>query len=632
MSKLLSERNNSHSMSNATARQTAGSILDHRWLRAPGLAAVVLAAALIAAVFASAMAVPSYAASKPKLNKANVMLEAGAKISLKVSNAGRKVKWSTSDRSVARIVKKSGKYNNKAVIKAGSKTGKCTIKAKVGKKTLKCTVKVSASGRKDPDDRDIEIRPLSDDLYEISGGYSYAPNSNGIVSEEFAGQMANFSVELLRETIKADESGDSQGAGSGQGAYGASNVLISPDSVLTALVMTENGAHGTTLREMERVLSGDKGALGYVGTLGDTEAPGGNDASDGERILTGNEAPGLDRDAYNKYLSILHTRLEKPVKPIYTCANSIWVKRGLMVPKESFVETNKTLHNAVVYEAAFDPQTVTDMNNWVFNNTRNMIDGIIDRLDPDDRIVLVNAIAFEGKWQEQFADESVDTNGTFTKADGSKVKANMIRGFLGKDKAAYMEINGAKAFSKLYEYSEESTGSSAGVDASEDTAGGSNVEPKKGLAFVGILPPEGVNAEEWLGTIKGSDIISAWKNPQERAVNLQMPEFKYDYDVKMKKLLMSMGMEEAFTNNADFSEMTEGGGVHIDEVIHKTHIELDRNGTKAAAVAAVIGKANSAYDPNPPVSIILDRPFVYAIVDCETGIPLFIGVVNDPSK
>ena len=107
---------------------------------------------------------------------------------------------------------------------------------------------------------------------------------------------------------------------------------------------------------------------------------------------------------------------------------------------------------------------------------------------------------------------------------------------------------------------------------------------------------------------------------------LTMPEFTYDYGTELGPVLQAMGMNKAFSTAADFSGMGKPS-VMVDRVIHKTHIELDRNGTKAAAATDVISKASIGYI-EAPIEIRMDRPFVYALVDTETGIPLFIGTVR----
>ena len=500
------------------------------------------------------------AASKPQLAKSTITLKAGKTTTIRVKNAHKKVVWTTGSKKIVKIKKKTGKYRQKVLLKAVRK-GTCYVRAKIGKRTLKCRVKVlKAKPEENKEENNIEIRPLSEDLEDLAAGINYEPSA-AIIPDKFADSAAAFSVNLFRETVKAESKKNI-------------NTLVSPDSVLTALTLTENGAAGSTLKEMEKVLSG-----------GLTDI-------------------GLSVSDYNKYLSSLHNRLEKPDRPIYTTANSIWFNKGFFDPAKEFISTNKKYLNAVAYSAPFnDRTTVTDMNNWVFNNTRNMIDKVIDNLSPMDRVVLINALAFEGKWAEQFSEGQVDPKGTFTTEQATGQTATMLNGMLSP--GSYMEINGAKAFEKPYE--------------------GNTV------AFVGILPPEGTTVDEFIESLDGKSFIDGWRNrpKNKKQISIQIPEFKYDYSVAMKDVLKAMGMKESFTDAADFSRMSKSRQkeVHIDEVIHKTHIELDKNGTKAAAVTAVVMKANAVHTEGI-INIHLNRPFVYALVDTKKGIPLFIGAVK----
>lgn len=552
--------------------------MDKRLSRSSRLAAWFLTLCLVVSgmIFAG-QTTPSYAAAGAKLSTKKVVLQTGkdAKkktVTIKVKNARKKVKWSTSNKKIAKIANTGGKYRRKAVIKAGSKAGTCYIRAKVGKKTLKCKVivkKYTKPGNGEGPSENIEVLPLSKDAVERSAAVKYAP-SNVAVPAGFGYTAADFSVRLLQQTI-AGESAKAAETGAKPG-----NVLVSPDSVLTALAMTENGAAGETLDEMGAVLHG-------AGTEG-----------------------GLSFGDFNQYLSSLHNRLGKSKGLIYSSANSIWFSRGTMDLNKDFIASNKKMHNAETYEASFDENTVKDMNKWVYNNTRNMIKDIIDRLDPFDRVVLINATAFEGNWAEPFEDYQVDKNGKFRSAAGETETCNMLK---RSDRMRYIEVNGGKGTALFYQ-------------------GGT-------IAFEALLPPEGMSAEEYISGLKGDELVDAWKKASDlrnyKKVRLELPEFKYDYSTSLKDVLYAMGMEKAFTEEADFSGMSADGRkqVMIDDVLHKTHIELDKNGTKAAAATAVIAKDGSA----PPqqeetVEIKLDRPFVYALVDTETGIPLFIGTVN----
>ena len=428
--------------------------------------------------------------------------------------------------------------------------------------------------------RDIEIRPLSPSSKDLSKTVKKldpsellpgieVPASPGN-SSVFSETVTNFSFQLLKNTLFKEQEAGTQNAP-------VRNLLVSPDSVLTALLMAENGA--------------------------------------GEDSITKEEMQGLYRgpilpETFQWELFEQHDRLMKQNGTndiLYTMANSIWARDGKIKVHQDFLEKNKSLYNASFFEAPFDEWTVNDMNNWVFNRTRNMIDQIVSDLDEDCRMVLLNAVAFEGQWAQPFAEGQ---EGTFTCADGTKKTVTMLQGTLeGADKP-YLGLDCGTGFVKFYQ--------------------------GRKVAFVGLLPPDYMTAEDYLEYLSGEDFARAWdKRTDAYDVQIKIPEFKYDYDISMKKPLQDMGMKEAFTDDADFSLMREdtedAEDLKIGDVLHKTHIELDRMGTKAAAATAVFAeRAGATPDEREKREVFLDRSFLYALVDTSTGTPLFFGLVNDP--
>ena len=500
----------------------------------------------------AAFAWPVSAASKPALSKKTVTLKKGKTTTIKLKNARKKVVWKSSNSKVVKVVKKKGKYRSTVTIK-GLKKGKATITAKCGKKTYKCRVTVKYTKPKpepqpspEPEpEENIEILPLSESSEDLTANYTRNPAGNSTPDEAFCSAVTDFSIDLFKSISAATGSN--------------SSILVSPDSVETALAMLETGAAGDTKTEMEAVLGG-----------------------------------GMDHAEFCSYLAGMNDRLANSDKIIFQQSNSIWARKGLMDVSNSFIQQNKDWFDSCFYVAPFNNETVSDMNNWVYNNTRNMIRSVIDQLYDDDRMVLINTTVFEGKWEVPF--ESV-TDETFINAAGTKEKASMLNE-LGS--CNYFEMNGARCFERRYKGGE--------------------------ISFVGILPPENTTADAFVQDMSGSGFRSAWNSRTQEHVMLTMPEFTYDYGTELGPVLQAMGMNKAFSTAADFSGMGKPS-VMVDRVIHKTHIELDRNGTKAAAATAVISKASSVYI-EAPIEIRMDRPFVYALVDTETGIPLFIGTVR----
>ena len=347
------------------------------------------------------------------------------------------------------------------------------------------------------------------------------------------------------------------------------NALISPESVICALAMTANGAAGNTLTEFEKVLCGN-----------------------------------MTLDEYNNRLSEYNKSLTGSDKVKFSIANSIWLKDDERLDiKDEFLKANQDYFNASAVKAPFDGNTVKEINEWVNKSTDGMIDKIIDELSPEAVACLINAITFEGKWTEQYEEWQVDEKGIFTNAKDEEQKAVMLSG----TEDYYLGDSKTDGFIKYYE-------------------GGK-------FAFMAMLPHKGISISDYIEGLKGEDILSLYNNRERAIVHTKMPEFTYDYSAVLNDSLYEMGIKDAFSRElADLSNMAqiEDFNIFISEVLHKTHIELDRNGTRAAAVTAVIMECTSAVVPSYDTKeVYLDRPFVYAIIDRETGIPVFLGALNE---
>lgn len=144
-------------------------------------------------------------------------------------------------------------------------------------------------------------------------------------------------------------------------------------------------------------------------------------------------------------------------------------------------------------------------------------------------------------------------------------------------------------------------------------------------SFVGLLPKE--EGSEFLKkAVKNTNYTELVTNSSEVKVYVSMPEFKYDFDKELSTLCRKLGISDAFSNNADFTNLTSEQLI-IESILHKAHIEVDRKGTKAVAItAAMTVGALPTFDETK--NIDLDRPFAYAIYDNMLNLPVFVGVVN----
>jgi serpin B len=155
-----------------------------------------------------------------------------------------------------------------------------------------------------------------------------------------------------------------------------------------------------------------------------------------------------------------------------------------------------------------------------------------------------------------------------------------------------------------------------------------------GYSFAALLPDEELGIDEYVKSLTGAGLHSVLSNAERTTVEtVAIPKFKFDYDIEMKNVLEAMSMKRAFDMvRADFTKLgtvPPGFNLYISRVLHKTFIEVDELGTKAGAVTAVEVSSNgSPAPPEDPKRVILDRPFVFMIVDNAQNLPVFIGVVN----
>jgi len=341
------------------------------------------------------------------------------------------------------------------------------------------------------------------------------------------------------------------------------NTLISPLSVLYALAMTANGADGETLAQMEQVL-------------------------------------GMDVEDLNSYMLAYLDLLPESKNYKMSLANSIWFKDDPnFIVEQSFLQTNADYYGAGAYKAAFDEGTRNDINNWVKEHTDGMIPEILDEI-PDEAIMyLVNALTFEAEWDDIYEEHQI-REGRFTTEDGKRQDVDMMH----SEEYTYLEDEKATGFIKYYK--------------------------DRKYAFVAMLPNEGVTVSQYVDSLTGDHLRDLLNTPQDVTVYAFMPKFEMEYDIEMSEVLQEMGMTDAFDwRVADFSRLgtynVDGMNICINRVLHKTFISVTEQGTRAGAATAVEMVAEGAMEIPEFKEVVLDRPFVYMLIDCETNLPFFIG-------
>lgn len=374
---------------------------------------------------------------------------------------------------------------------------------------------------------------------ELTAGTS--PASSGSLEVGEGSDTYDFALGLLRES--ADEK----------------NTLVSPLSVLSALAMAESGASGETLAQME-------------------------------------QATGMGADELTDMLQAYGALAGDG--PLRT-ANSVWLRDsdGLSVEDDFLVTCGERL-GAQVFSAPFDDSTVADVNAWVSEKTDEMIPQMLSQISDSAQVLLVNALAFDGGWEDPF-DSALVSPDTFTCEDGTEQDVTMMH----SAEDSYLESELATGFVKPYE----------GYD----------------YAFVGLLPAEGVSVEELLASLDGDALEELLTPVAGAAAEIGLPKFTSSYEAELTDALRSLGMTDAFDATlADFSRMgsSEQGPLYVGGVLHKTFVDVNEEGTRAAAATTVTMDAAAA--PGSPVEyheVILDRPFVYLIVDLRCDLPVFIG-------
>jgi serpin B len=345
------------------------------------------------------------------------------------------------------------------------------------------------------------------------------------------------------------------------------NIFISPLSVSMALGMALNGADGETYTAMQQTLEFDG--------------------------LTNQEI----NEAYESLIDLLINLDEKVLLKI---ANSIWYSNTFYV-KQDFLKTNQEYFDAEISALDFnDPASVDIINNWVSEKTNEKIKEIIDNIDPSAVMFLINAIYFKGTWQYEFDKENTEDD-VFNLIGGGTVDCKM------------MKIRGQ------FDYYEDDD-----VQIIDLPYGDGD------FSMTIFLPKPGVDINEFAVNLDDS----RWENYlnclKSDSGTLELPKFKLEYKLKMNDALKTLGMSIAFDpQKADFTRMNPYGGIWINRVLHKTFVQVDEEGTEAAAVT-VVEMFNTSIGGDTEFYMHANRPFLYVIREHHSETILFIGKMIQP--
>jgi len=348
------------------------------------------------------------------------------------------------------------------------------------------------------------------------------------------------------------------------------NMFISPFSIYDALAMAYDGANKKTATEMRKVLKFKKDQA----------------------------------ESHKEFVNLL--KEYKNDKSVFSISNAAVAQKSYNF-LDSYMNCLKDF-DATISQADFSNEAdrtnaVKKVNEWVAKNTNNKINDLITKNDVNEltRLILLNAIYFNAKWDTEF------------KADKTRQMT-----FYGKNSVEYVTdfMNG--------------TQNVALGESNDALMMKINYEKEKASMFI-IMPKENIDIDNYIASLDISKFEKLENSLQTYKADVSMPKFKIESRFEMKKTLMDMGINAAFTKSADFSKMNGKSNLMIDEVIHKSFVEVSEKGTEAAAATAVIVREKSmVIKDNPKVTI--NRPFVFIIKENKNNAILFVGKYVKPEK
>lgn len=349
------------------------------------------------------------------------------------------------------------------------------------------------------------------------------------------------------------------------------NIFISPYSIFTALAMCYEGAKGETAKEMEDVL-----------------------------------AIQQDNESFHSYMKDLYVLFNNQNNDYnISTANALWIQENYRL-LESYLNTINNVYDGRASEVDFgDPEGTADIiNQWVENNTNGLIKDLIkpEYINILTTLILTNAIYFKGIWKYQF-DVANTTDRDFTNKSDVTIKVPTMQLVNTENNFNYTETEDLQVLELPY----------AGDDIS-----------------MLILLPKNNDIATLINTIDDSK-ISNWRDSMEEInLDIYLPKFKVETEYKLNENLYNLGMEIPFTSSADFSGMNGVKELYISKVIHKAYVDLNEEGTEAAAATAVIMERFSI-GGSEDIIFDCDHPFIYLIQHQQTGTILFMGIITDPT-
>ena len=360
-------------------------------------------------------------------------------------------------------------------------------------------------------------------------------------------------------------------------AEAGKNTMISPLSISIAMAMVTNGASDENLDEMKEVLG-----------FGEMELP----------------------DVNEQFAQLIASLVEADKDLVLEIADSVWMD-DVFAPdvKQDFIDILTEFYDAAFFTEDFqDEATAGKINSWVSEKTHEKIDKIIEEIGPNAVMYLINAIYFKAAWTTSFDKEST-YEGTFILSDGSQGTANYMGFAYDQEKPEF--------YSYFSEWGDENGYSVVRIPYGRDV-----------FAFYGIVPNSDnkTNIDDFIAKIAENGLDAYFSQLEKRDSTVMLPKFKFKYEKSLVDVFKELGMEKAFVDGALMNIAGEPHAPFISDIYHKTFIEVNEEGTEAAAVTVVEVGENAM-----PTGFYANRPFVFVIRDDRTKSVLFIGKVENPS-
>lgn len=367
------------------------------------------------------------------------------------------------------------------------------------------------------------------------------------LDDEFCKKYSTFAFKLLQNMYESDEE----------------NVVISPLSVSYNLGLLYNGANGDTTDQLR----------GILGTA-------------------------LNVNEMNVYMHSYNQRLtDSDLTKLYF-NNAMWVNADKNVtPSQSFLQANVTYYGNAIYKESFNADAVTNISNWISNQTNQNVEYIVDSLPADAPIYLMSSLMFDATWSKQYSYTNIQKS-TFTTAKGVEQEAQMMSAF----EYAYIHDELAKGFIKEY-------------------SGGN-------YAFIALLPEENIKMKDYIGRLAvGDKYAPLLKSKRPDVIDVTLPKFSCEYRDSMTSVLSKMKLGRAFDANAANLSMlgTCDGKLYAGDLFVRNSFSVTEKGTSKGTAATVADDNSTATNTHV---ISLSRPFLFMVVDTNYNLPVLLGVVN----